>query len=514
MSRWRRFLILLHRYVGIPMSVVFIVWFVSGIVMIYAGGMPTVTQDERLRRLPSLDLDAIRVPPAAAVAAVGMDGYSVDLRVQMLLGRPVYRFSGFTVFADTGAVFEGTTVSTARQAAASFVGQPEERLTFAGTVAEPDQWTLTQQRNLPLDRFTVDDGADTWVYVSQLSGEVTLATDRNTRLWAWLGTIPHWFYFAPLRVNQPLWYQIVVGVSALGCLLALLGLILAITQFKRSRPFSLAKSIRYRGWMRWHYITGALFGVFALTWVFSGLLSMEPFAWTRATGLRLSNEVFAGEPIGLDSYPALNTETWSALAGGAALKEIEYVQIRGEPYFVAHATIPSEQSARERLHEPYTVYANTAGSRGYELVSARTLKTLREPFAPEPLLDDLRAAVPDVAIAGYDVLDDYDAYYYSQAGQAPLPVLRVKLDDPERTWYYIDLRRGRIVAQTHRFSRLERWLFNGLHSLDFRFWYTRRPLWDVGMIVLSLGALATSTIGMFLGMRRLWPKRKLQPSSD
>ncbi|HET7132886.1 MAG TPA: hypothetical protein VFJ95_11585, partial [Gammaproteobacteria bacterium] len=54
-----------------------------------------------------------------------------------------------------------------------------------------------------------------------------------------------------------------------------------------------------------------------------------------------------------------------------------------------------------------------------------------------------------------------------------------------------------------RWSRLERWLYNGLHSLDFGFWYDKRPLWDVGMIALCLGALASSALGLWLGLKRL-----------
>ena len=50
----------------------------------------------------------------------------------------------------------------------------------------------------------------TELYVSANLGEVTVMTTRRSRTLAWLGTIPHWFYFAALRNNQPLWYQIVV----------------------------------------------------------------------------------------------------------------------------------------------------------------------------------------------------------------------------------------------------------------------------------------------------------------
>ena len=35
-----RWLILIHRYLGIPLSVLFVVWFASGIVMMYTGDMP------------------------------------------------------------------------------------------------------------------------------------------------------------------------------------------------------------------------------------------------------------------------------------------------------------------------------------------------------------------------------------------------------------------------------------------------------------------------------------------
>ena len=72
-----------------------------------------------------------------------------------------------------------------------------------------------------------------------------------------------------------------------------------------------------------------------------------------------------------------------------------------------------------------------------------------------------------------------------------------------RTWLYIDPRASELVANVHRYSRIERWLYNGLHSLDFRFWYAKRPLWDLGMIALLLGGLAGSSLGLYYGVRRL-----------
>jgi hypothetical protein len=342
------------------------------------------------------------------------------------------------------------------------------------------------------------------VYVSPHTGEVRLATTTRTRTLAWIATIPHWFYITPLRANQPAWYWTVVVASLLGCLLALLGLALGITQFHRSKPFRWSQAVRYQGSMRWHYVSGVVFGVFALTWVFSGLLSMEPFDWANADdGLEIPNDALTGGPVDLEQFPAFEAGSWSALLDGRTLKELEFRRIDDAPYYLARYTraVAASDPARERLHQPYPITGRAEPQ--HLLVDARTLRPRAEPFATETLVARLRAATPNAHIVTHDLLTDYDSYYYSRNRQAALPVLRVKFDDPLETWVYVDPELGQLVASIHRLHRVERWLYNGLHSLDFGFWYGRRPLWDIGMIVLSLGALATSTIGFWLGLKRL-----------
>jgi hypothetical protein len=115
----------------------------------------------------------------------------------------------------------------------------------------------------------------------------------------------------------------------------------------------------------------------------------------------------------------------------------------------------------------------------------------------------LSTALPDVPIVDHELLTEYDSYYYSRGRLTPLPVLRVRFDDPMQTWVYIDPEMSQVVAQIHRSNRVERWLYNGLHSLDFSFWYDQRPLWDIGMIALCLGGLASSGIGLFMGIKRM-----------
>ena len=56
----RRYLILVHRYLGIVLCLLFAMWFLSGIAMIYARDMPRLTAEARLQHLPALDFVRVR----------------------------------------------------------------------------------------------------------------------------------------------------------------------------------------------------------------------------------------------------------------------------------------------------------------------------------------------------------------------------------------------------------------------------------------------------------------------
>jgi hypothetical protein len=130
------------------------------------------------------------------------------------------------------------------------------------------------RRERPLFRFTFDDPQKTNIYVSGLNAQVVHWTTATERFWSWLGTIPHWLYFAQLRSNVVLWTEIMIWTSVLGAFLTVLGLYLGITQFKARARFS-----PYRGWFYWHHIAGLVFGITTLTFVVSGLISMNPWGF-------------------------------------------------------------------------------------------------------------------------------------------------------------------------------------------------------------------------------------------
>jgi hypothetical protein len=207
---------------------------------------------------------------------------------------------------------------------------------------------------------------------------------------------------------------------------------------------------------------------------------MEPFTWTQATGMALPDNGLQGQGLNPGQYDAAVARLIERR--DADIAGIELVAVLDEPWLLVTA-VAADGSLQRRLYD------------------TQTLAQREDPFPAQPLLSELDRTVTGARILEHAVLDEYDGYYYARG--APLPVVRVKFDDPAETWYYFDLMTYAIVGQSHRLGRIERWLFNGLHSLDFSFWYYRRPLWDVGMILLCAGALATSGIGMYLGIRRL-----------
>jgi hypothetical protein len=223
-----------------------IVWFASGIAMMYVGGMPAISAETRRERTPPLDLGAVDLSPAEAVArareASGARGGG-SARLLTVMDRPAYRVGPTTVFADTGEVMPEADLATARKIAGRFVGVGEDRVRHVATLEAVDQWTLSERAALPLLKFEVDDPDRTEVYVEPRTGDVRMLTTGRARMLAWIGTIPHWLYFTALRSNQPLWYDIVVWSSGAVTLLAALGLVLGVVQLRKKRPFHLSSAV-------------------------------------------------------------------------------------------------------------------------------------------------------------------------------------------------------------------------------------------------------------------------------
>jgi hypothetical protein len=171
---WRKALIYTHRWVGIGLTIVFVIWFFSGIVFMYVG-MPTLPAEERLLRMEPLDLSALRVGPSEAAAHAGLKAPS-RVRVAMLDGRPVHRLQSGSdwrmVYADTGAPLQGVTRDEAMAVMRRFVPEHAASLQYQDRLTDSDMWTLQSiiRNNMPMHRIGLGDDEGTEYYVSERTG--------------------------------------------------------------------------------------------------------------------------------------------------------------------------------------------------------------------------------------------------------------------------------------------------------------------------------------------------------
>jgi hypothetical protein len=79
----------------------------------------------------------------------------------------------------------------------------------------------------------------------------------------------------------------------------------------------------------------------------------------------------------------------------------------------------------------------------------------------------------------------------------------VILRDEGKTRYYLDPTTGSLLQRVDLNSRWYRWLFGGLHRIDFMAWMRTRPLWDVIVLIMLLGGFALSATGLYLAVGRV-----------
>jgi hypothetical protein len=209
--------------------------------------------------------------------------------------------------------------------------------------------------------------------------------------------------------------------------------------------------------------------------------------------------------------------------------------LRMEPLDLTNVAVtPADAASRAGLQAPSRVRIAMSGGRPvYRFQSGGTLNIDRQyvmvsalhpgrgaftSFGKDRMWDVARSAMPGIPIADAAWLNSYDAYYYSHTGLKSLPVLRIRYADQRRTWLYLDPQRGVIASRLERSSRWNRWLYHGFHSLDFPFLYYKRRLWDIIVILLSVGGIAISVTSAWPAWRRIlrhvrpWPVRGERPT--
>jgi len=478
---WRA-TVITHRYLGVAVGLLMLVWFASGIVMMYVP-YPGLTAKERLRALGPIpwenaccSLEAQNVAGDEPIRAV---------QIQAMAGEPVLylrpdgrppRISSIGPSGPSLEIDQAKADAVMMQAAPRIIGQAVKPV-FSESI-ERDQWTVGDAGagNRPLFHYVFDDPARTHIYVSSTTGEVILWTTGWQRFGNWFGAVPHWLYFTELRKNGPVWAQTIIWTSIVGGFLTFLGLYLGIAQIKASKS---GRFSPYRGWFYWHHIVGLVFGIVTLTWVVSGTLSMNPWGFLEGGGgderirvagaplpwstvresIEALKENAPRDAVNITSAPLDGKLFWLASTADGAVTRLD---ARGLPAAVSQADL---QAAVERLARGTTIESQT-------------------------------------------MMTSEDAYYFNfsiaeRSDAPPFPVYRIVLNDDEHTRLYLNPQTGQLLRKVDANGRGSRWLFGGLHRMDFFGWLRVRPVWDIIVLALLLGGLAATGTGVYLAARRI-----------
>jgi uncharacterized iron-regulated membrane protein len=480
MSAWRYvryWLYVGHRWLGIVACLLFVSWFASGLVLSYVG-YPEMNQQARTQALESIAWDRINIEPSQALAASRLASYPRELSLEMQLGEPVYRVvdwdgSRRTLSAVKIAGIEPITPRQAATIGAQYAHTPA----LSQTVVQRDQWTVPGRYTpfRPLHKISIDDADRTEVYVAQTTGEVVLATTRTQRFWNWLGAVPHWLYFTSLRANQPLWRQVNLWVSGPAILIALSGIWIGILRLRLQRRYAHGAASPYHGWKLWHHWAGIVGGLFLFSWILSGWLSVNPNQWLSG-----------GSP----EHEALLTY------GGqpAAQFDVSLLAIK--------ENLPADTRQLRFMHfdgRPLLLLIGADSSR--HLLDAQTGNAVS--ISDEQIFASANALMPAHRVQDRQRLTTDDNYWYSHHEQRPLPVLRVLFDDAQHSAVYLDPTTGAVLDFVDAGARRNRWWFNALHRLDFRWLLQYRALWHAAIWLFSLAGLVISISGVVIGWRRL-----------
>ena len=456
-----------------------VMWCLSGVVMMYHS-YPALGESARLKHLAPLEWRGCCEISEALLPRTTPAGHST---IEMLAGRPVLyldpKVDPRPIDLLTGSFIDGISVEQAATVARSFAGAAQGAPRLLKLIGG-DQWTVAGDVNAdrPLFQFAIDDAAGTELYVSSVTGKAVQITTARERFWNWFGAIPHWLYFNELRRHAGLWSQVVIYTSLLGCFLAGIGVYLGWRQLA-AQPAG--RWSPYQGFNLWHHAAGLIFGVLALSWVLSGLLSMNPWGWLESSGTQSENAGLRGAPEPSLARIGAALQTFADGAASDAVS-LQVAPFNGGIYFVAATA--------------------EGGRRRFDAAAAAA------PLSSDDLKFLARILTGAGALITPQLMSDEDNLYFSHHRDVvALPVYRMILPGPG-TRYYVDPVAGTLVAKLDANARGYRWLHQGLHRLDFTPSLRGRPQWDVLMLVLLSGVTAVCVTGAYLGFRRLTGRAK------
>lgn len=476
----------IHHYLGTFFFLLFLIWFLSGFVMMYKS-FPFLSEENRVNGNTEQLVEGEKLlHPSVVFEADSIQSIN-SFRINYQLNRPVYHLTTtngkfISKYADDGKpvnIDEKIAIDIVKSTTSNPYKVEVEKMETL------DQWVprIKYLKHLPIFNVMLNDEANTRIYISSLTGEVISLTNSSDRFWTWVGAIPHWIYFKDIRLQPTLWTQLVTWLAGLGFLMALTGIIIGLYRSKK-KPKTKFKRFKSK-WYNYHYYFGLIFGLFVCTWVFSGFLSMTPFNWTPSISLSEANQTkWQGTAFTLNSFDKESWNNFDQQLKGESFKEVQFSLFNN------------------------TLFARVFSKEKKELIA------LNE-NAIVPLATDyenvIRTFNPSDSIIENVLLEEYDHYYYSRHNDKMLPIIRIST--ASNIAYYVNPSTTEMVYKCTTRNRIERWIYHGLHSLDFSFLTTKGVLWDIVVIFLLIGGTVISMTATGLGIKFITRKIRKQLKS-
>lgn len=482
----KRYLYLVHRWLGIVLCLFMAMWFFSGVVMLYVG-YPKLSNAERLAVLPHLTL-----PNCCAdlTSVLNLRANPETLRLTSVAGKARFivqygKADYLAVDVQTGQKILEVTENDAVTSAQHFLNSTGE---YQGMVDE-DPWTHSRALDgfRPLHKVQLQDENNTLLYVASTTGEVVRDATQTERVWNWLGSWIHWLYpFRGGSLSHQASANVIIYSSLIGCFLTLTGMIVGVWRWRFKGQYKHGGKTPYKsGMMRWHHIIGLVFGFITFTWILSGMLSMNPWKLFDAP-TKLNAQAFAGGNIDAAHFP---------LSPQQALNTFQQTNF-----------YPVELEWRVLNHKGYYLAFNNAGQTRLLLAEQNAQPFIKFSWTE---LETAAQQLINADIAEKTVLDRYDFYYYPRAAhtmtghtERRLPILRLSFKDDYQTWLHLDPYTG-TWQKLDSYRRTSRWLFTFLHSWDWLPLLENRPIWDIFMVSFSIGGFLLSMTGIIIATRRL-----------
>lgn len=480
----RTFIFSSHRIIGTIVSLFFLMWFISGLVLLYYP-FPNVSSAEKYKNMDVLpdslpDIESVldQVPGAEKK----IRGLQVEYLQEQTLFTVKTKDSLYAVCGNSLQKVKPVTGTTITEVAKKWVDAPIARI---DTLHERDIWIMYSRylEEMPIYKFYFDDKDKHELYISARSAEVQQFTNKEQRFWAWVGSIPHKFYIPVLRKNTEAWVLSLTIGGTVALITALLGMYIGIyTLYTRYKAKRKLESPYKRSWYKWHHTAGLIFGISLITFAFSGAMSLQRIPqWVIKThgDYRISDSKLRGKRLPIDHYLLdyrILKEKYPEI------KRIEWSYFRDIPV--------------------YTIIDGDAE----KCIDASSTE-FRELYLPEA---EIEKAITSVHGKEYpytiSLIDEYEEYYMSRKEQLPLPVYKVEVSNEDKSRYYIDPKTGSF-KYLNKTRMVKKWVFSGLHYLNIKWLIDRPMLWTIAIWTLCLGGIIVSGSGVWLSVRYL--KRKI-----